>query len=89
MWAKAATGSLKNPTPKRLIATSKVSASNEYTWASPCTNVAFVRPSSPAPLAGLFDQPGGPMRTWRSSGRSRPATRCSSAAASEVATAAP
>lgn len=45
MLAKAATGSAKNITPKRLIATSKVPVPNGWTWMSACSNVTLPMPS--------------------------------------------
>lgn len=45
MLAKAATGSAKNITPKRLIATSKSAGPNGWTCTSVCSNVTFPIPS--------------------------------------------
>ena len=48
MFVKAATGSAKNITPKRLMATSKAPGRKGWTWASPCSKRMVVRPSASA-----------------------------------------
>ena len=75
MLANAAVGSLKNITPKRLIATSKPCGARRCVCASPCSKRTLVRPSC---RASLF----GPLQQGRA--MSTPSARPSSAARAAV-----
>ena len=73
MLAKAATGSPKNMAPKLLMATSKASASNGWTWASACRNSTLVEPLGRGALAGR-------ARASGPTGRRRGPTPCAARA---------
>jgi hypothetical protein len=76
MLRKAAEGSAKNITPKRLMTTSKASGSKGWTCASACSKRMLPRPSSLASRSASASM--GPDRSAPSTEPSGPAARAAS-----------